>query len=291
MVFRIFKILGWPFIVLALLSCDKKSSGPLFYRIVGHSESKIIFLHGLLGSQTYWNEVVPELSSNHELVLMDLLGFGDSPKPHAEYTVAEHLSKIDQTINLIVPKKENFALVGHSMGAILALDYIIEHPDQVRKLVLINAPMVTDEKDMRAAVAESSSKFMVTMTFDKTWGKFACKIHEFLPFISYPIIRILEPELPPVVAKAAGQHTWDSFSGSFQHVLLEQNFFKLLSKVKAIPILIIASTEDEYTRPEALKRLPESNNIKLVLLDGDHNVLLRQPKRLASEIDQFLKDN
>ena len=287
---QICKILAWSYFTLILYGCKPSIDTPLFYQVAGSSKSKIVFLHGLLGSHVYWDQVVPILSINHQLILLDLLGFGDSPKPNANYTVNEHLEKISEVINSTLPTEKYFTLVGHSMGAILALNYATLHPNQVQKLILINAPMVTDEQDLKKTIAESSSKLMATMTFDQTWGKLVCKIHEVLPLLSYPFIRILEPDLPPAVAKAAGQHTWDSYSGSFEHVLLEQDFFKLISKVHFIPILIIASSDDEYTKVATLKRLPESKNIQVVLLKGDHNVLLHQPEQIANEIQRFVKN-
>lgn len=277
-------------LVSFVVGCQKEIERPLAYHLVGQSDSKIVFLHGLLASSSYWDQMAPLLSSKHELLLLDLFGFGESPKPRIEYTVDQHIAKINEVVNLAIPKKA-FTLVGHSMGALLALNFAIQHPQNVRKLILINAPMLSDEKDLKQSIAESSSKFMVTMTFDKTWGKLVCRIHELLPFISYPIIRLLEPELPPNVARAAGQHTWDSYSGSFRHVLLEQDFFKLLSKVETIPILIIASSNDEYTRAQVLLRLPVRQNIKFILLKGDHNMLLRQPEQVSQVIEKFLDES
>ena len=274
-------------LVIFIVGCQKQTDAPLFYKVVGHSESKIVFLHGLLGSSNYWDQVAPQLSLKHQLVMLDLLGFGDSPKPDSDYTVAEHVSRIDEVIKISI-EKSPFVLVGHSMGTFLALDYTIEHPNQVQKLILINAPMVTDEEGMKAAVAESSSKFMVQITFDKTWGRIACAMHEIFPFISYPIIRFLEPDLPPAVAKAAGQHSWHSYSGSFKHVLLEQNFFELLSKVTNVPVLIITSDKDKYTNPAVFENRLQQKNVKVVQLAGDHNILLHQPEEISAQIDQFI---
>jgi pimeloyl-ACP methyl ester carboxylesterase len=271
-----------------ILRMQKESKdGPLFVEVKGQGEN-VVFLHGILGSHRYWDGVVPELSQTHKMVMLDLYGFGKSPKPKVEYTVGEHIQKIDQAINSAIGANQKFSLVGHSMGAILALNYTIAHPDQVRQLILINAPMVTDEKDLKKAISNSSSKLMTIMTFDKTWGKLVCKIHEMFPFISYPLIRLFEPELPPAVAEAAGQHVWESYSGSFQHVLLEQDFYALLAQVKNIPILIIASDNDPYTKPSALAELPKREGLKYVLISGTHNVLLSDPKRISKEILEFI---
>ena len=267
---------------------EVSTDGILFYELKGQGKN-IVFLHGILGSHSYWEKVVPELSQTYQLVLIDLLGFGNSPKPKISYTVNEHIEKINHTITAAIGAHQKVQIVGHSMGAILALNYAIAYPDQVSRLILINPPMVTDENDLKQAMEDSSSKMMVTMTFSKIWGKLVCKIHELAPAISYPLIRLLEPELPPAVARAAGQHTWESYSGSFQHVLLDQDFYALIAKIPSVPTLIIASEHDEFTKTSALNKLPKRDNLKSVLLPGTHNVLLTDPLKISKEIKAFIQ--
>lgn len=288
-----FIFLGFILFSAGLFGCtnSKKEfmSTELFYKIEGTGNPPIVMLHGMLGSHRYWDGVVPKLSVKHELILIDLLGFGDSPKPDKlDYSVDQHISKIEDVLKKSQKEKSRSVIVGHSMGTFLALNFAIAHPEQVEKLILINAPMKTDEESLKKAIADSSSKLMVTMTFSKTWGKLVCKIHEIIPSFSYPLIRIFEPDLPPAVARAAGQHTYDAYVGSFENILLKQNFYELLAKVSNIPVLIIASNQDEHATEQALNRLPQRDTIKLVRIDGNHNVLLKDPDRISDEILKFM---
>ncbi len=285
--------LGFMLFNAGLFGCanskEEIMNSELFYKIEGAGNPPIVMLHGMLGSHRYWDGVVPKLSVKHELILIDLFGFGESPKPEKlDYSVDQHISRIEDVLKKSQKDKLRSIIVGHSMGTFLALNYAIAHPEQVEKLILINAPMKTDEESLKKAIAESSSKLMVTMTFSKTWGKLVCKIHEIIPSFSYPMIRIFEPDLPPAVARAAGQHTYDAYVGSFENILLNQNFYELLAKVSDIPVLIIASNQDEHTTEQALDRLPKRNTIKLVRIDGNHNVLLKDPDRISEEILKFV---
>lgn len=269
-------------------SKDDLAGRSLFYKIEGQGQPKLLLLHGMLGSHRYWDGVLPVLSAQHELILVDLLGYGESPKPAIEYTVDQHIAEIEKVTQLIQKDSFQGIIVGHSMGAFLALNYAITHPGKIKKLILINPPMVTDEESLKKAIAETSSRLMVSMTFSRTWGQFVCNIHEMIPSLSYPLIRLFEPQLPPAVAKAAGQHTYNSYRGSFENVLLHQNFYVLLNKVQDIPVLILASTRDEYTKDQALQRLPLRRQLKLVIIDGNHNVLLTDPERISTEILKFI---
>ena len=281
-----------------LISCSKVNmdtslntntkNESLFYQIHGDGAKPIVFLHGMFGSHSYWDGILPSLKDGHQLVLLDLLGFGASPKPHLEYTVIDHLNKIDETISKTVLQGAQFTLVGHSMGALIALDYAIAHPQRIKKLVLINAPLVTNEQSLKKAIAESSSKVMAAMTFNKQLGMLVCMMHEIMPTLSYPIIRWLEPDLPAAVARDVGHHTWDSFSGSFKNILLNQNFYNLLDQVSAIPVLILVSSNDKYASDADIEKLPDRKNLKVIKIEGGHNVLLQDPKKVTVEILKFI---
>lgn len=266
---------------------DPKSN--LFFKTIGSGSPPIVFLHGMLGSHTNWDKVSPEFSGQHKLLVLDLLGFGDSPKPPIEYTVNEHVNSISQTISR-AEISEKFYIVGHSMGAILALNFAIQNPDKILGLVLISPPMKTSEEELLKSIEASSSKVIVAMTSNQTFGKLVCHLHELFPSISYPLIRLLEPELPPSAAKAAGQHTWKSYQGSLKNVLMGQDFFRLIASVKNSPILIVAAANDKYTDPKTIAEWPGQSNVKMVSIDGGHNIFLNKADQINQEITKFISD-
>ncbi len=282
------------FVLVASSGCGPSQkvetlANPLFFKVTGSGEPALVFFHGMLGSHRYWDRYQADLSRTNQILAFDLLGFGESAKPQISYSVDQHIEKIDEAINLAKLKSSKKILIGHSMGALLTLNYAIKFPDEVKGLILINTPMATTKSELRESVATSSSKFMVTMTFNEVWGKFVCKLHEIFPSASYPLIRLLEPEIPAAIAKAAGQHTWASFHGSFQNVLIGQNFFELLASAPEIPILIIASTNDEYTKLSALDKLPKRKSISTVVINGNHHMPLGETSAVLKEIHSFVE--
>ena len=55
---------------------------PLYFRKLGENHREpLLLLHGITGSGRYWLRVAPGLSSEFTVLMPDLLGFGDSPKP------------------------------------------------------------------------------------------------------------------------------------------------------------------------------------------------------------------
>jgi len=99
----------------------------------------VVLLHGIAASLHDWDELIPALAANgHKAYALDLLGHGRSAKPAArDYQMDwlfDHFSAWLDSLRLSDPP----VLVGHSMGAYLALQYAVRFPDRVRALVLSN---------------------------------------------------------------------------------------------------------------------------------------------------------
>jgi len=100
----------------------------------------VVMLHGLLiGSLASWYfTVAPALAPAHRCRLYDLRGHGRSERAPRGYDVATMTADLAAlTADLDAP----FDLVGHSFGAVVALRFAIDHPDRVRRLVVVEAPL------------------------------------------------------------------------------------------------------------------------------------------------------
>lgn len=281
-------------LILRLIIIDqtKKSDltkTTLAYETSGKEGVQILMLHGILGSHRYWTFIAEKLSTDYFILAPDLLGFGESPKPYLKYTVQEHLEYLDRTIIKGFPNPKKFFIIGHSMGAILALNEAIKNGAQIQGLVLINPPIVTSRNDLENDIKKNSSKIMATMTLNKTWGGLVCRMHEVFPSFSYPFLRLLEPDLPAYVAMDATKHTNESFAGSLENILQKQNFFNLIDSLKTIPILVISTHDDAYSKQSQLEQLKGYPNITVRVLDGDHNFILKSPDLALGEIKGFLQ--
>ncbi|KAK1294186.1 hypothetical protein QJS10_CPA16g01312 [Acorus calamus] len=116
------------------------------------SIENIIFLHGFLSSSSWWTETVfPNLSDwtnkNCKLFAVDLLGFGQSPKPSDTlYTLKDHLEKIEKTV--IEPfELDSFHIVAHSMGCVIALALAAKYSKSVKSITLVAPPYFTSTKE------------------------------------------------------------------------------------------------------------------------------------------------
>ncbi len=110
----------------------------------------VVLLHGIGASSEAWNRLSLELADTPCRVLaFDLLGFGDSPKPDwPDYSADDHARAIIAALDrrrLRTP----VILVGHSMGALIAVHVARLRPDLVRHLILYEAPLYVGLPDSR----------------------------------------------------------------------------------------------------------------------------------------------
>jgi pimeloyl-ACP methyl ester carboxylesterase len=102
-------------------------------------EDDAIFIHGFTSSSAFWAQTVfPELATaNRRLFAVDLLGFGDSPKPaNCAYTLRDHVEAIERS--LVDPLGlDSFHLVSHSMGCTVAIALAARNPARVKSITLV----------------------------------------------------------------------------------------------------------------------------------------------------------
>ena len=102
----------------------------------------ILFIHGWLGSWRYWVPTMEAISDKYRTYALDLWGFGDSAKAKPRYSVPDYVALINNFVNAMGIRQ--FPLVGHALGAAVALEYAARYPDQVIKVVAVSLPMTPD---------------------------------------------------------------------------------------------------------------------------------------------------
>ncbi len=116
----------------------KLSAGQLFWREAGDRNPTVaIFLHGSWHDSSQWDGMMEALNEDFHCFAPDLLGFGNStPTNPSNISIAleaECLHEFLTALNL-----DSVYLVGHSVGAWIAMDYTLKYPDLVRGVVTIS---------------------------------------------------------------------------------------------------------------------------------------------------------
>lgn len=100
----------------------------------------IMFVHGTPEWSFAYRDVVKALRDTFRCVAIDLLGFGLSDKAPGEfYTCAAHSERLEKFIKQLELK--NITIVANDFGGSIAMRYVLDHPENIRKIVLSNTWM------------------------------------------------------------------------------------------------------------------------------------------------------
>ncbi len=117
----------------------------------------MLFIHGWIGSWRYWWTSMQYLASYNRAFAIDLWGFGDSMKSAELYHLqvyTELVGQFRESLGISQP----LILVGHGLGAIVALRYAQQNPGQVLRLFTVALPLRGRDLDPRLAGAYSTSE-------------------------------------------------------------------------------------------------------------------------------------
>ena len=97
----------------------------------------VVLIHGLGRYVEDWRCNVHALAAQHRVYALDLVGSGRSDKPSAPYS----LPYLAQFVNNFMEAQNigRASLIGHSLGGSIVLQYAIQFPDKVEKLMLVNS--------------------------------------------------------------------------------------------------------------------------------------------------------
>ena len=111
------------------------------YRIhylVGGQGKPLVLVHGLGAMAESWAELMMALAPHgYRIYAIDLVGFGRSDRPDIDYSIASQAEVLKQFFD-----SQNLAqadLGGWSMGGWVVLRFALDHPERVRRMILVDS--------------------------------------------------------------------------------------------------------------------------------------------------------
>jgi pimeloyl-ACP methyl ester carboxylesterase len=111
--------------------------GQKIYYLEAGSGPEVILLHGLGGDKGNWRMTLPVLAAKFHVYAPDQIGFGQSDKPQINYRVATLVDFLNAFYKKLGIAKAT--LVGNSLGGWAAMDFALQYPDKVNRLVLVDS--------------------------------------------------------------------------------------------------------------------------------------------------------
>ncbi len=253
----------------------------LHVETLGHQvvdgEQPFVFLHGLGGTQVYWTAAGSSSLLPHQSTLVDLLGFGRSPRPFKKYTLETHLASLESALAGQPPS----ILVGHSLGAALALAYAVRNPESVTGLVLISLPSYGGPQ---GAIRWHRRRLRGWFLTNMVLTGLACVTTRRL---LKPLLPLILRDIPREVARDLVEHNVMSSTTSLWNVLYRRDLATDFDALPDdLPVTFIHGTQDATAPIDSIRRLTAGHqNRELIELPGiDHHPWLRDPAACTAVI-------
>lgn len=227
----------------------------------------LVLLHGIESSGHYWDGIVPALATNNHIVAVDLLGYGDSPKPNnIAYSIEDQVAYLHNTLQqLNLPK---VAIAAHSLGTIIALAYAAKYPNAVTKLTMI-APVYSQQNI-------HTKKFLLRR----------------LNLVS---VIADTGQLHPEMAKAIGDKRLQQLLPTMrtvQNLIRTQQPLAWAKQAQKIPVSFVYGSSDALIDSTILERIAKqfTDSSITILPSQGHNFTLTAPAEALKIIDPALGD-
>jgi pimeloyl-ACP methyl ester carboxylesterase len=270
----------------------REHHGSLHARVLGDQRPAgvaVVLLHGFMGSNRYWGGAFDQLAGSGPLVVPDLLGFGDSPQPPAGYGADDHVDAVLATLDELGVAAP-LVVAGHSFGGQLALRLAARLPSRVRAVLLFGPPLFADPEAARAKVA-GMDHLGGLLTLDTPAARRLCIWFHQHRRASAGLARLLRPELPPPIARDASSHTWASYWGTMEGVILAAQGEGWLAERRA-PVSMVVGSEDGMVDAAYLAALAARYpGVTLRRVPGGgHDLPLTHPGLCVEEISRARAD-
>ena len=139
----------------------------------------LFLLHGIMASLHTWDGWVESLQDDFRIIRVDIPGFGlTGPYADGIYNIDRAVDMVDQLTDAL--EIDSFFLAGNSMGGYISWNVALQHPDKVKRLILIDAAGYPFEKPMllgllstpvlKESMAFITPKFIVEQTLNEVYG-------------------------------------------------------------------------------------------------------------------------
>ncbi|HYG83428.1 MAG TPA: alpha/beta hydrolase [Verrucomicrobiae bacterium] len=236
----------------------------------GGNGETLVLLHGYLGSSRYWVRLKPLLlEAGYRVITIDLLGFGNAPKPRRiKYDYNDHIQHIQAAIESL-HLQQPFTIVGHSMGALLALRYARLYPQQVKSLILLHQPLFKDRQEAVTSIRSTgrSYRFLLDSRFKRIGWLF-------VKALNYRHIK---------------NHSPAAREGSLKNVIEAAEGLTDLTAVIQPALLVVGQSDrQEYAANATLFASTFSKTVTVLTVDTGHHAPYFQPKQTFTWLDEFL---
>ncbi len=259
-------------VVTFILTAAPAAAQPLLRE--GRGENEVVLIHGLGADASVWDNVVGFLRGSMQVSTYELHGHG-ATRPLAAPSIPAEAAALGEWLrakDLPYP-----TLVGHGLGGMVALQFALDHPADVRRVILIDATprqlaSPEDKGEISKALLADYDRFVAT--------------------------RYLMVSQDDAIARKAVDMALRTDSATFASLLLSSFDWDVSKRLATFPVPMLVIGSENFLPEAGYERetltsygFGEARTLHFrKLSDTGHYAMLEQPGRLASLILVYVRE-
>lgn len=246
-----------------------------------------LMVHGFTGAKEDFADHAAAFAARSSVVTFDHRGHGASDKPGRveAYDLDRLATDTVEVANAL--SLDRFALLGHSMGGMVARRVVLAHPDRVRSLVLMDTspghpPSIDPELALAATgVALSDGMTVLRALLDEadTLGSDADRR-----------VRAERPGYAEFGARKWADVAPEAYAGLLRAIVGQPDQLDAMRGIR-VPTLVIVGEQDTHFVPASVSIAEAIPNARLVVVpDAGHSPQFENPDAYFEAVDRFLSE-
>ncbi|MGP8153179.1 MAG: alpha/beta fold hydrolase [Smithella sp.] len=238
---------------------------------LGAHKPSLVFIHGSGGDHSVWSHQYARLQKKYKIAAIDLPGHGRSGGS-GEKDVSRYCAWVKKILDILDLNKA--VLVGHSLGAAIALKFTINYPEEIAGIIPVGG-------GMKMPVNPFFLDYLKTNP-----AQITAEITELI--CKYSLAKENRPKFLSTLQKGISRSKVEVLYGDLL-ACNELDLTKETDKIK-VPALIICGDEDKMTSPDFSRQLVASiGGANLAIIAGaGHMVMMERPAEFNISLDKFV---
>lgn len=248
---------------------------PLYYQTLGHGQP-LMLLHGLFGSADNWGSIAKHFAQYYQVISVDLRNHGRSPHGDSQTypEMANDLLALCDALGLA-----QVHLLGHSLGGKVAMQFAMQQPDRINKLIVVDMAM-RGYADAHTHLIDAMQAVDLSQMDSRNEVDKALKT-------SIPDLMVRQFLLTNLV-KVEGQLQW-----RINLPALKANYAHLQAAIPVHyekPCLFIRGERSDYVQQKDVAEIQQHfTQAEFISLPTDHWVHAEQPQLFIQTVEKYLR--
>jgi pimeloyl-ACP methyl ester carboxylesterase len=270
------------------------TNGAKIHVRVGGAGPAVVLLHGYGETGDMWGPLVQDLVRDHTVVVPDLRGLGLSSKPETGFDKKTQAGDVAGVLDAL--KIDRADLVTHDIGNMVGYAFAVQHPDRVRRFVLIDAPVPGigpweeilknpllwhfrfGGPDMERLVEGRERIYL-----DRFWNEFSATPSRFS--------EAAREHYAKLYALPGAMHSGFAQFAAFDQDAVDNKAFLAAKGKLGMPVLAIGGEKSFGPMMATVMRFAASDVTEGIIPDSGHWIMEENPTATSAMVRSFLASN